>query len=297
MINETSSVMEPQSTWGGDWTEKKLEVFGKYVEAYLTIMNKNRYWQLIYFDAFAGSGNNNKKEASTNNDLLKDLNITQKEHDVYKGAAERVLGITQKGFDFYYFVDKNKKAIKELEEKLKSKYSDKKLFFRNSDANDEIKKLTQSIQKNKNLKALVLLDPFGMQVDWASIETFKGFSGVDLWILIPTGVIVNRLLDKNGELEYINKLASFFGLDERSIRKYFYIEEQDLFGESIISKVSKPIHKIAELYIARLKEIFSEVIDKPLEMRNDKNVPIYHFVFASNNKTAKKIAKDIIGKF
>ena len=29
-------------TWGGDWTEEKLTAFSKYVNAYLTIMNKYR---------------------------------------------------------------------------------------------------------------------------------------------------------------------------------------------------------------------------------------------------------------
>ena len=45
--------------WGGDWTEEKLAAFSKYVNAYLTIMNKYRdkyNWRLIYFDGFAGSG-------------------------------------------------------------------------------------------------------------------------------------------------------------------------------------------------------------------------------------------------
>jgi hypothetical protein len=31
-------------------------------------------------------------------------------------------------------------------------------------------------------------------------------------------------------------------------------------------------------------------------MKNRQNCPIYHFVFASRNKTARKIAGDIIGK-
>jgi hypothetical protein len=70
-----------------------------------------------------------------------------------------------------------------------------------------------------------------------------------------------------------------------------------LFGEEEkIIKVQKPIERIAELYIERLKEIFSEVSDKPLIMYNSCKTPIFHFVFASNNKTAKNIAQDIVGK-
>ncbi|MEO1448931.1 MAG: hypothetical protein AAFV07_05345 [Bacteroidota bacterium] len=45
--------------FGSNWTIEKMEIFMKYVPAYLTIMNihaaKNN-WKLLYFDGFAGSG-------------------------------------------------------------------------------------------------------------------------------------------------------------------------------------------------------------------------------------------------
>jgi len=154
------------------------------------------------------------------------------------------------------------------------------------------------MRKNSQYRALVLLDPFGMQVNWNSIEKLSGLS-IDLWILIPTGVVVNRLLDKKGELRQRVKLQSFFGLPEAEIRSSFYAEKksQTLFGEdTAISKLEKPIKRIAELYVDRLKSVFKEVVDEPLEMKNSRNSPIFHFAFASNNPTAKKIAGQIIGK-
>ena len=48
-----------KKSWGGPWTEEKLEAFEAYVKAYLTIMNPRRdknHWTLIYFDGFAGNG-------------------------------------------------------------------------------------------------------------------------------------------------------------------------------------------------------------------------------------------------
>ena len=106
---------EPMAQWGGKWTEEKLDTFEKYVNAYLTIMNVHRdkyNWKLIYFDGFAGSGsreNKNKEEESNLlQELFKDDSIAREELDLYKGAAERVLGINQRGFDYYYFIDKDK---------------------------------------------------------------------------------------------------------------------------------------------------------------------------------------------
>jgi three-Cys-motif partner protein len=146
---------------------------------------------------------------------------------------------------------------------------------------------------------LTLLDPFGMQVEWPSIEKLAG-TNTDLWILIPSGVIINRLLDREGKLTHIDKLVSFFGMTEKEIKDYFYKEmktEQGLFGsEEQIRKIEKPIKRITELYIERLNLLFPQVTDQPFEMLNSRNCPIYHFVFASNNPTAKNIASDIIGR-
>ncbi len=81
------------------------------------------------------------------------------------------------------------------------------------------------------------------------------------------------------------------------VKAYFYEEKKEmtLFGEEeTIKKVSKPIEKIAKLYVRQMKTIWSHVIDEPLVLKNRTGAPIFHFVFGSNNPTAKKIAKEII---
>ena len=52
----TFKLHESSDVWGGQWTEKKLDAFGKYLSAYLTIFNDKSYYKTIYFDGFAGSG-------------------------------------------------------------------------------------------------------------------------------------------------------------------------------------------------------------------------------------------------
>lgn len=296
---------EPTSSWGGAWTEEKLNAFEKYVNAYLTIMNKYRGqydWKLIYFDGFAGSGSRNEETFFDDSQLIIDLidehQISTEELTPYKGAAERVLGIAQEGFDYYYFIDKDATSSQLLEEKLGPFQNGRQLVFRHSDANTQVSELATAMHKNRKLKSLVLLDPFGMQVNWASIEKLKG-TGTDLWILIPTGVIVNRLLDRKCKLTHIEKLTSFFGKDEEFLKSYFYSTRQDntLFGDvEVIEKVKEPIRKIAELYIQQMKTIFKHVTEQPLVLYNTRNAPIFHFACASNNESAIKIAHEIINK-
>jgi three-Cys-motif partner protein len=265
--------------------------------------SRDKYnWKLIYFDGFAGSGSRNEKKKEKDSVLLQDFfkdSILQKEElNLYKSAAERVLSIPQRGFDYYYFVDKDKESSLKLHELLSRFENEKTLVYRNSDANKQIEMLAEAMLKDRKFASLVLLDPFGMQVDWSSIEMLKE-TRTDLWILIPTGVIVNRLLDRKCELTHIDKLTSFFGKDEAFLKSYFYKIRTvgTLFGETeIIEKVKKPIEKIAELYIEQLKTIFDYVTEKPLVLYNTRNTPIFHFACASNNQTAIKIASQIIKK-
>lgn len=293
-MRKVSVVKESSSEWGGKWTLKKLDAFSKYVYSYLTIMKKNPYWNTIYFDGFAGSGSRKKLKS----ELFTQLKLTIDDEIVYKGSAERVLDIKDNlKFDYYYFIDTNKSSIKKLESKLTSLEisKDKKLRFLDGDANKWILKLSVTL-KTKKYSALIFLDPFGMQIDWNSIQSLKGTRS-DIWILIPTGVIVNRLLDKKGELKFLNKLQSFFGLNEEQIRKEFYETkvENTLFGETEITrKVLQPIERISHLYLKRLSTIYDHTISKPLRLDNNHGLPIFHFVFASNNKNAVKIANQII---
>lgn len=304
---------ESQTSWGGSWTTQKLDVFEKYVKAYLTIMNsyRDKYdWKLIYFDGFAGSGSRTKEESKEEvavmSNLFEDTSLSENEVNPYRGAAARVLGIERvmRGFYYYYFVDKKQESIDSLSSKIASIESKGKKVFRCGDANDKIAAMADFLRKNQKYKALVFLDPFGMQIDWNSIKKLAHLS-VDLWILIPSGVIVNRLLERNVDwnigLKHMSKLKDFFGIDnEDEIRNFFYEEKKSntLFGlEASIEKKSKPIERIAELYIKKLKDgIFDYVSDKPLVLYSNNNVPLFHFAFASQNKNAYKIAQQIINK-
>lgn len=285
---------EAPERWGGQWTEQKLDAFGKYVSAYLKIFNSKPYWKTIYFDGFAGTGARKEKVKNT---LYGQLRLTEGEEHVYKGAAERVLCL-DKSFDYYYFVDRPQ-SLQKLEVRLRSlsESMGKKLVFRADDCNNQLRMLAEIMRSDK-YAALVLLDPFGMDIEWKAIASLKGTKS-DIWVLIPTGVIVNRLLDSAGQLKFSSRLTSFFGLSESEIRKEFYRTEKHvtLFGENeMVIKIENPIHHIARLYIRQMKTIWKFVTETPLALFNSRNVPIYHFVFASNNKTGYKIAGDIIKK-
>lgn len=298
-------------TWGGPWTEEKLDAFEEYVKAYLTVMKtfREKYnWTLCYFDGFAGNGTRSAEEITEEIEVMTDLfggEVTQSELYVYRGAAERVVRIEEqgiKGFDTFFFIDKDKNSCDALKEHLSHFSFRGKPHFYDCDANEALLALSKWMKARSGRKALVLLDPFGMQINWTSIEALKGLD-VDLWILVPSGVIVNRLLRKNFSDEkgflHPEKLKSFFGLSEEELKNAFYTEvkEASLFGEENTKsvKLADPIKRIAELYVKQLGLVFPQVT-KPLVLESPSGRPLFHFVFASKNATGKKIAQFIINK-
>lgn len=50
-----AALFNPEHRFGGDWTEQKLGILERYLEAYLIAL-KNQNFYKIYIDAFAGTG-------------------------------------------------------------------------------------------------------------------------------------------------------------------------------------------------------------------------------------------------
>jgi three-Cys-motif partner protein len=273
--------------FGGQWTKDKIDIVEAYAKAYLTIMNKHPNFKLIYFDGFAGSGSVKQTEGGGYRSIA--------------GAATRILSIENpRIFDLYYFVEKCPDFCNRLTLLVTSQFRERKVNVVSEDCNKKLIDLARFLEKpeNKSYRVLAFIDPYGMQVEWSSIEALRGL-GVDLWILIPTGVGVNRMLTKNGRISraWIEKLQSFLGLTFEAIESYFYMEspQGSLFGEHKTLKVENAIHRAGQLYTRQLTTVF-RYDSEAFILLNRRNSPMYHFVLATNNYTAVEIANDVIKK-
>jgi three-Cys-motif partner protein len=268
--------------FGGGWTEAKMEIVVKYAKAYLTIMNKQDWVKTLYFDGFAGSGHIEASE----------------EKEAIKGTALRILEIDEpKPFDIYYFVEKDRKNKEALEAAIKEVYPHKKAPVVQEDCNKKLIDMANFLKKNKAYRALAFIDPYGMSVNWESIAGLEKL-GIDLWILVPTGLGVNRLLKNDSKIPeaWLKKLEVFLGLNRDEILKHFYSHKtvNTLFGEeTFINKEVQVIQKIGDLYTKRLKTIFGYVSESYV-MKNSTNSIMYHFMMATNNKAGFNLANDII---
>lgn len=283
--------------FGGQWTRDKIEIFMKYVPAYLTIMNEYApkfNWELLYFDGFAGSG----AILSESEEQVGD------EYALVEGVATRILRETNPcRFNYYYFVEKNPVNAQKLKELISKEFPNIESAVRvvSGDFNKEIRRVTKRMQElenegGKKIKALVFIDPYGMSVEWESIASMKGL-GIDMWMLVPSGVGANRLIPKNFDKidpMWFRRLSQFFGIEIEELKAYFYSAQQNLFGEEMV-KESDTIKRIHKLYEKRLLTIF-QFVSSAFIMENSKGSVMYHFLLASNNATAVSIANDIIGK-
>ena len=287
--------------FGGNWTEQKLECVGKYLHAYTTIMSKQPF-HFAYIDAFAGTGYREMESDEDIDELMFPDLVSAEVTNFHDGSARNALEV-KPPFGKYVFIEKNASRYAELEELrkeflLKTEFSEDMIKCERGDANEYLKNLCQ---KNwKSHRALVFLDPYGMQVEWETVKSIADTQAIDLWILFPLGT-VNRLLKRNGEIRpsLRARLDTFWG--EPDWYEVFYQSAKQLllFDEEERWQKAGNIFVIIEQYfIERLQGIFKEVAPNPLILRNSKNVPLYLLCFAANNQRgapiAVKIAKDIL---
>lgn len=295
--------MDSLHKFGGSWTEEKLNRLRKYLKAYMTIFTSHKKaskLNTIYVDAFAGTGYRSLVKDSTDSVLLPFLD-DEEVISFQKGSAHIALEM-EPSFNEYLFIEQSPEYAQELE-KLRSKFPDKteKITIVQQEANSFIQSWCR--QRNWFLnRAVIFLDPYGMQVEWKTIGAIARTKAIDLWILFPLGQAVNRLLTKNCPPTgaWADRLTVFFGTDNWKDAFYQESQQMGLFGEETSLVKEADFDIIGRYFIARLKTIFAGVAENPLPLRNTRNIPIFLLCFAASNPkgapTAVKIAQHILGK-
>src|SRR5215471_424252 len=173
----------PLQTFGGSWTEEKLERVRKYLVAYANIMSKQRF-RFAYIDAFAGTGYRTLKQ--NDSELAKIFpEVFEPESRQFLDGSARIALQVRPHFTKYIFIERDINRILELEN-LKSDFrevsSDIELI--NADANSYLQDLCLHRRWTTN-RAVLFLDPFGMQVTWDTIVAIGKTKAIDLWLLFP----------------------------------------------------------------------------------------------------------------
>ena len=301
-----------EHSFGGSWTDDKLNRLAKYLAAHRQIFTTNekaRHFTTWYVDAFAGTGSRSTQDATNSepglfDDVYNDLDTAE-----YRDGSALIALKLASPFDRYLFIDKSKAHVNGLKGTVETDHKNllSRCTFQHGDANSLLRSWCGERNWKKD-RAVVFLDPFGMQVEWSTIEALGATKAIDLWYLFPLGMGVMRLLTRDGKIDesWQKRLDVSLGTD--GWRDWFYkktaqAEMQFDAHEPLESENPGSLERdateenIREFIEARLKGCFAEVAVGRV-LRNSKSFPLYLLCFAVANAkgapTALKIAQHIL---
>ena len=266
----------------GYWSEVKLDIIKEYASAYTKIMSaqKSPTFEYSYIDAFAGAGKHISKETGS----------------FVPGSPSNALNL-DKPFKKYHFIDLNNLKVAELERMAKER-DNVKVY--NGDCNKILPdKILPLIDYGKYKRALCILDPYGLHLNWEIIKTAGAMKSIEIFLNFPVMDINMNVLKhdiRKVAPEQIERMNAFWGDESWKNIGYVKSNQQVLFGEEVNEKTSNV--ELEKGFRNRLKEVAGfKYVPEPMPMRNSNNAIVYYLYFASQKPTAQHIVKNIFEKY
>jgi len=150
----------------GYWSELKLEIVEKYGSAYTTAFKKNSRLKKYYIDGLSGAGVHLSKTTATH----------------VEGSPSRALKISPP-FDGFYFIDINKEKTSFLRTICGERSN---VHIHTGDCTEYLtKEVLPKIQFKDYKRALCLLDPYGLHIDWEVMYQAGQSKAIDMFLNFP----------------------------------------------------------------------------------------------------------------
>lgn len=263
----------------GYWSELKLEIVEKYGAAYTKAFAGSPNLKKYYIDAFSGAG----------------VHVAKGTKNLVEGSPARALKITPP-FDGYYFIDLDADKT----EYLRSMCGDRRdVDIHTGDANDYlIRTILPKIQYKNFTRALSLLDPYGLDLDWNVIQQAGQSKAVDMFLNFPVMDMNRNAIWKSPEQmpkAGVVRMTRFWGDESWKQAAYGESPQGNLFGPEMVKQGNE---QIVTAFRERLKKLAGfDFVPEPLPMRNTKNAIVYYLFLASPKAVAQKIITDIFQKY
>jgi three-Cys-motif partner protein len=259
---------------------------------------KSRPFRYAYIDGFAGTGYHElKTDESEGGCLFTELGESAVA-EFLDGSARMALQVEPR-FHRYVFIEKSRKKTVELE-KLREQFPDKAadIIIENAEANACLQKMCAKSWKER--RAVLFIDPFGMQLSWETLVAIARTQAIDTWILFPVSA-VNRLLKRDGDIPaaWRRRLDTMFG-EPDWFDVFFPVDgSARLFeSEAVVRRKAANTERIGEYFNQRLASVFAGVAPNPYTLKNSQGAPLFLLCFAAANphalKPALRIAQDIL---
>lgn len=247
--------------FGGAHTEIKLAAIEAYSKFYTSVL---KGWaDTWYVDAFAGTGHRTQDMATGG--LFEGEAIGTQEQ-TFDGSVTKALAVEPR-FSHLIWIEQRAAHFKALEV-VRSQHQDRDITLHRGDANTHI----QSIFSNgpwakpvlgSNARALVFLDPYGMNVKWRTHEILAATQRADVWYLANLKAAVQQLAHDHSAIDEDKRrsVSEFFGTPEWEQKFYKFSEaKRDLFSIEP-SKGTRSVDRrnVAEFLEERLNTLYNYV--------------------------------------
>lgn len=294
---QTTSATDSDHEFGGLSTDLKLSVVGGYLSAFTTALQGK--FELFYIDAFAGTGERTVKHAAQSPDLVTGFRSGWIER--IKGSA-RIAIETNPSFDKLIFIDIRKRHCDALRELARAHPASNVEIIRDV----ATKALHDLIRKTdwKSKRAVLFLDPYGMQVHWETLKLVSQTKAIDVWHLVSLAGLFRQaaIVDQGLSDHKRSAINRMLGTNDWEDRWYQAYREPDLFGfTSDLRRRTVGVDEIESFVKERLSTIFPKVLS-PLRLKNKQNVPTFSLFFAISNPNpgaiglAQKIAGHMLNR-
>ena len=281
--------------FGGAWTEVKLEAVSDYCQFFNKVLedqpSPSRPFERWYFDAFAGSGTRRVERAVGG---LLDGGPLQTEARDLAGSVLKALEIDPP-FHKLAFIEGHRGRFNSLEA-IKAANPERGIVCFHGDANRKLLEIfgsppwSQQREGRGSCRGLCFLDPYGMNVDWATLKLLAETRAVDVWYLFPLEAVSRQLA---GDLARVDvhkqrRLDEIFGTPTWRDDIYKLEVRRDLFSETTSATRQLTRVEIEHYAQERLGSIFSYV-SNPLPLLHDTRRQLFSLFCLSNSSSRAAI--------
>ncbi|MEN8877910.1 MAG: three-Cys-motif partner protein TcmP [Hyphomonas sp.] len=257
------SSRQSKQRFGGAWTLIKLDLVGQYLAAYTKALH--RKFDLHYIDAFAGTG-----------ECVIRLGGERVE---VPGSARLALDI-RPAFDHVSLIEKSQSNVARLDE-LCAEYGEHVNVY-TGDANTNVCRILQEYSWRR-ARGVLFLDPFGNEVEWATLEAIAATQAIDVWYLFPLAGLFRNAPRKASALDPSKEatLTRILGTEEWRNRLYQPPRIQDMFGGESDERHAD-VEQMESYARERLQSIFPYVA-RPRRLMFDRGAPGFSLFFMCGN--------------
>jgi three-Cys-motif partner protein len=276
--------------FGGPWSLIKTATVDKYIRFFNTAL-KNMPFERVYIDAFAGSGAFRWVVDAPAKTLFGPHDATS---DIHAGSAPRALTVNPP-FQRIFFIEQDEKNAEALEQLIaKTRHPKARVLV--ADANQILRKLCKP-ENWRRRRGVIFLDPFGMNVEWSTLQFIANTKALDLWFLFSLGGLVRNLPISAAALDAGKFAAVTRVLGTKEWFAEFYkipdMPKMSLWGEPSPMPIAQrvaTVDQIEEYVRQRLLSLFPHV-EEPKRLRGPRNQPLFSLFFAVSNPSKAAIKR------